>query len=319
MSQQGRPRHWGPACSKLRPHPLPPRPAPCAGMRTARWERASTWPAPRAPCSAEAGRSRGAGGLHRNGGSAAACVGWPEQASPCGAGSSAWRARPAPAVGHMSKGSSCVLQEQQQRGRSRSPRRQPTGQQQQRRRRRTLSPTAALPCFTASIAYSIWKMRPCGLHVVTSVSYCAAAGGRAEGGRREGGRRAAAVAAVPGAASGGAIAPWRAGRDGPCRPPRGSSGAFSSGRSPQTWFLNILPLRRSRPPLVHPCSQSGARPSAQAASTRRALGGLPLEELAGGLGVAQAVEDRADGRDRAGGPRHDAAPLAAAAAAAAAA
>ena len=33
------------------------------------------------------------------------------------------------------------------------------------------SPTAALPCFTASIAYSIWWMRPAGLHVVTSVSY----------------------------------------------------------------------------------------------------------------------------------------------------
>jgi hypothetical protein len=33
-------------------------------------------------------------------------------------------------------------------------------------------PTAQLPCFTASIAYSTWNKRPCGLHVVMSVSYC---------------------------------------------------------------------------------------------------------------------------------------------------
>lgn len=35
----------------------------------------------------------------------------------------------------------------------------------------TLAPTAALPCFTASMAYSIWWMRPAGDHSVTSVSY----------------------------------------------------------------------------------------------------------------------------------------------------
>ena len=39
---------------------------------------------------------------------------------------------------------------------------------------RTFRPTAALPCLTASIAYSTWCRRPCGLQVVTSVSYCAA-------------------------------------------------------------------------------------------------------------------------------------------------
>jgi hypothetical protein len=39
-------------------------------------------------------------------------------------------------------------------------------------RLRTVRPTAQLPCFTASIAYSTWNRRPCGLHVVTSVSYC---------------------------------------------------------------------------------------------------------------------------------------------------
>ena len=38
--------------------------------------------------------------------------------------------------------------------------------------KRTRNPTAALPCLTASIAYSIWWIRPCGLHVTTSVSYC---------------------------------------------------------------------------------------------------------------------------------------------------
>ena len=27
-------------------------------------------------------------------------------------------------------------------------------------------PTVQLPCFTASIAYSNWNSRPCGLHVV---------------------------------------------------------------------------------------------------------------------------------------------------------
>lgn len=32
-------------------------------------------------------------------------------------------------------------------------------------------PIAALPCFTASMAYSIWWMRPWGLHVVISLSY----------------------------------------------------------------------------------------------------------------------------------------------------
>jgi hypothetical protein len=36
----------------------------------------------------------------------------------------------------------------------------------------TASPTAQLPCFTASIAYSTWNSRPWGLQVVTSVSYC---------------------------------------------------------------------------------------------------------------------------------------------------
>ena len=35
-----------------------------------------------------------------------------------------------------------------------------------------LMPTAHPPCFTASMAYSTWKMRPWGLQVVTSVSYC---------------------------------------------------------------------------------------------------------------------------------------------------
>jgi len=39
------------------------------------------------------------------------------------------------------------------------------------RQQRTRSPTAQLPCFTASCAYSTWNRRPCGLHVVTSVSY----------------------------------------------------------------------------------------------------------------------------------------------------
>ena len=33
------------------------------------------------------------------------------------------------------------------------------------------SPIAALPCLTASIAYSIWWMRPAGDHVMQSVSY----------------------------------------------------------------------------------------------------------------------------------------------------
>ena len=32
-------------------------------------------------------------------------------------------------------------------------------------------PTDAEPCFTASMAYSTWYSRPCGLHVMTSVSY----------------------------------------------------------------------------------------------------------------------------------------------------
>merc|ERR1719261_881009 len=32
-------------------------------------------------------------------------------------------------------------------------------------------PTTGVPCFTASIAYSIWKIRPCGLQVMQSVSY----------------------------------------------------------------------------------------------------------------------------------------------------
>ena len=41
----------------------------------------------------------------------------------------------------------------------------------------TLRPTAADPCLTASIAYSIWNILPCGLHVTTSVSYCGAKGG----------------------------------------------------------------------------------------------------------------------------------------------
>jgi hypothetical protein len=36
----------------------------------------------------------------------------------------------------------------------------------------TTSPTAQLPCFTASMAYSTWNSRPWGLQVVTSVSYC---------------------------------------------------------------------------------------------------------------------------------------------------
>jgi hypothetical protein len=43
---------------------------------------------------------------------------------------------------------------------------------QTRPERLTVSPTAALPCLTASIAYSTWKRRPCGLQVETSVSYC---------------------------------------------------------------------------------------------------------------------------------------------------
>lgn len=33
------------------------------------------------------------------------------------------------------------------------------------------TPTVALPCFTASCAYSIWWMRPCGLNTDTSESY----------------------------------------------------------------------------------------------------------------------------------------------------
>lgn len=33
-----------------------------------------------------------------------------------------------------------------------------------------VTPTHAEPCFTASIAYSTWNRRPCGDHVVTSVS-----------------------------------------------------------------------------------------------------------------------------------------------------
>ena len=33
------------------------------------------------------------------------------------------------------------------------------------------SPMAALPCFTASIAYSIWWIRPAGDQVMQSVSY----------------------------------------------------------------------------------------------------------------------------------------------------
>ncbi len=36
----------------------------------------------------------------------------------------------------------------------------------------TFRPIAALPCFTASCAYSTWWILPCGLHVVTSWSYC---------------------------------------------------------------------------------------------------------------------------------------------------
>ena len=32
-------------------------------------------------------------------------------------------------------------------------------------------PMQALPCFTASIAYSTWWMRPAGDHVMQSVSY----------------------------------------------------------------------------------------------------------------------------------------------------
>jgi hypothetical protein len=57
----------------------------------------------------------------------------------------------------------------------------------------TLSPTAALPCFTASMAYSIWKMRPWGLHVVTSVSYCSQCRGRAASRRRARWRRGGAL------------------------------------------------------------------------------------------------------------------------------
>lgn len=34
------------------------------------------------------------------------------------------------------------------------------------------APTAALPCLTASMAYSTWWRRPTGLKVVTSPSYC---------------------------------------------------------------------------------------------------------------------------------------------------
>ena len=41
-----------------------------------------------------------------------------------------------------------------------------------RRSHSTLRPTTADPCFTASIAYSIWCILPCGLHVTTSWSYC---------------------------------------------------------------------------------------------------------------------------------------------------
>ena len=36
------------------------------------------------------------------------------------------------------------------------------------------SPTLQPPCFTASMAYSIWCSRPCGLQVTTSWSYCCA-------------------------------------------------------------------------------------------------------------------------------------------------
>lgn len=54
---------------------------------------------------------------------------------------------------------------------------------------RTRSPTAQLPCFTASMAYSTWNRRPWGLQVVTSVSYC-----RAE----RGGGRGLLLRALPG-------------------------------------------------------------------------------------------------------------------------
>lgn len=37
-----------------------------------------------------------------------------------------------------------------------------------------VAPTAALPCFTASMAYSAWKSRPAGENVVVSVSYISA-------------------------------------------------------------------------------------------------------------------------------------------------
>ena len=143
----------------------------------------------------------------------------------------------------------------------------------EQKQKRTLSPTAALPCFTASMAYSIWKMRPCGLHVVTSVSYCTAdwRGSGSEG-----------------ASCGGQAAAGGGGGGGPARRPvghrapqttcgtaaarlkrRGShkGGLWASAIIALTWFLNILPLRRSRPPLLHCRSRSAARPGAQAVSS----------------------------------------------------
>jgi hypothetical protein len=76
----------------------------------------------------------------------------------------------------------------------------------------TTRPTAQLPCLTASIAYSTWNRRPCGLQVVTSVSYCRChRGRRRQGMQDEGAPRATRRQIISVGVSGPHLVPKHAG------------------------------------------------------------------------------------------------------------
>lgn len=83
---------------------------------------------------------------------------------------------PAGRLGVCTADMHCQKQQRRCMDRERSITESPAQAGARRLQRRAFRPTAAAPCFTASMAYSIWWMRPCGLHVTTSVSYCTGQG-----------------------------------------------------------------------------------------------------------------------------------------------
>jgi hypothetical protein len=129
----------------------------------------------------------------------------------------------------------------------------------------TVKPTAQLPCLTASMAYSTWNSRPCGLHVVTSVSYCVVFWvgdqGKGSAGRPQAGRKRRHATRV------------RARPRGKARDRRDAAGSPRAARA-----VYLLCPRPARQPACVPNSRRSLLPSSRqnrASAFRPPIGSAP--------------------------------------------